>query len=408
VGNFSKNAKFVKKKNKLRLEILEQKRLEDGMAGAVVTAEEWIGDCPFLVVSSNDIVADSIFELLKSNGTKKSKVQDAISGFLVAKKVREYFPGGYLKVEKDGTITGIVEKPGAGREPSDLVNIVFHLHMKPRKLFEELRRVKTNRDDRYEVALDRLMKRGEKFMALPYSGLWRPVKYPWHLRDVWKIIFERLVQTSKINGYHKSAKNFSKISRKTSIAKTAIMRGDVIIEDGVKIFDHAVIQGPAYLGCDVIVANNALVRESHLGAKSVAGFGTEIARSFLGQGVWTHTNYIGDSVIANNTSFGSGTVTGNLRLDEKPVSVAVDGQRVACGSNKLGAIIGENVRIGINVSLMPGVKIGNNSFIGAGISVARDVPDRKFVYGTWELTMKDNSATINPSAREIMMQRLKE
>lgn len=399
-----KNSKKSHTKAKFSFTILEQKKLEDGMAGAVLSAEDWIGDEAFLVVSSNDIVEDSIFEVLKKvmkDLEKRERDPKSVAGFLVAKKVTEYFPGGYLKV-KNGAITGIVEKPGAGKEPSDLVNIVFHLHMQPKKLFFALKEVKTSRDDRYEVALDSLIQAGEKFEALSYSGFWQPIKYPWHLILVWKKLFEVL-----IGGTKGKKKDIQKISKKASVARSAVIRGDVIIEDGVKVFDHAVIQGPAYIGRNSIVANNALVRDSHLGEGSVAGYSTEIARSYLSDRVWTHTNYIGDSIIGSGSSFGSGSVTGNLRLDEGPISVVIGEEKVACGSNKLGAIIGENVRIGINVSLMPGVKIGNNCFIGGGISVAKDVPDSKFVYGKWELTMKDNTAKVDPSARELMMRRLK-
>lgn len=388
------NAHFRHKKAKLFFEVIEQEKLEDGMAGAILSAEKWIGDEAFLVVSSNDIVESSIFEVLKK-AIKKSG-----NGFLLAKKVTSYFPGGYLKLAKNSVITGIIEKPGAGNEPSDLVNLVFHYHTEPKKLFAALKRVETNRDDRYEVALSAIMAKGLEYVALPYHGMWQPVKYPWHLLQVWQNIFAIL------------AKNMKKpsISKKAQVAKSAIVRGAVIIEDGVKVLDHAVIQGPCYIGANSIIANNALVRESHLGAGCVAGYSTEIARSFLAEGVWTHTNYIGDSIIGRNSSFGSGTVTGNLRLDEKEISVNVgngESSRVTTGTNKFGAIIGENVRVGINVSLMPGVKIGNNCFIGGGISVAQDVPDNKYVYGKWELTMKDNIAQMDMSAREKMMARLK-
>ncbi len=385
------------KSEKKTFTILEQKKLEDGMAGAVLSAEKWIGDAPFLVVSSNDIVEPGIFTLLKKNLSKKC------DGFLVAKKVTQYFPGGYLKLAKNGAISGIVEKPGAGNEPSDLVNLVFHYHAEPKKLFAALKKTTTTRDDRYEVALNSLMQQGSgsgtgaTYVALPYDGVWQAVKYPWHLISVWQALFSTLTKGMKK----------PRISKKAQVAKTAIIRGAVIIEDGVKVFDHAVIQGPAYIGANCIIANNALVRESHLGSGSVAGFGTEIARSFLADQVWTHTNYIGDSVIGRNTSFGSGSVTGNLRLDEKEIPVIIGGEKVSTGTNKLGAIIGENVRVGINTSLMPGIKIGNNCFIGGGISVAQDVPDSKFVYGKWELTMKDNTASISPSAREQMMRKLR-
>lgn len=380
--------------------ILEQKKLEDGMAGAVLSAETWIGDSEFLVVSSNDIVEAKIFEVLKK-AIKNSKGSQKSSGFLLAKKVTSYFPGGYLKIVKNGSqknkIESIVEKPGAGNEPSDLVNLVFHYHAEPKKLFSALKKTKTTRDDRYEAALDSLMKQGSSFYAVPYDGMWQPVKYPWHLLSVWQALFATLTKGMKK----------PRISKKAQVAKTAVVRGMVIIEDGVKVFDHAVIQGPTYIGKNSIIANNALVRESHLGAGCVAGYSTEIARSFLADQVWTHTNYIGDSIIGRNTSFGSGSVTGNLRLDEKDIPVMIGGEKISTGTNKLGAIIGENVRVGINTSLMPGIKIGNNCFIGGGISLAQDVPDSKFVYGKWELTMKDNTASISPSAREQMMKKLK-
>ncbi len=401
-----KNAQYSHQKAKSFFEVLEQKKLEDGMAGAVLTAEKWIGDDAFLVVSSNDIVESSIFELLKK-AMKKAGAKmggQKTCGFLLAKKVTSYFPGGYLKLAKNGAITGIVEKPGAGNEPSDLVNLVFHYHAEPKKLFSELKKTTTSRDDRYEVALNALIQEGLKgagtgatYVALPYAGNWQAVKYPWHLLSVWQSLFATMTTGMKK----------PKISKKATIAKTAIIRGAVIIEDGVKVFDHAVIQGPAYIGKNCIIANNSLVRESHLGAGSVAGFGTEIARSFLSHNVWTHTNYIGDSVIGSNSSFGSGTVTGNLRLDEKNIPVVINGEKIDSGMNKLGAIVGENVRVGINTSIMPGVKIGNNCFVGGGISLAQDIPDSKFVYGKWELIIKDNSASVDPSAREKMMNKLK-
>lgn len=44
-------------------------------------------------------------------------------------------------------------------------------------------------------------------------------------------------------------------------------------------------------------------------------------------------------------------------------------------------IIGDNVWIGGNVVIFPGVKIGNNVTIGAGSLVTRDLPDNVLAYG---------------------------
>ena len=43
-------------------------------------------------------------------------------------------------------------------------------------------------------------------------------------------------------------------------------------------------------------------------------------------------------------------------------------------------IIGNNVRIGSNSTILP-VKIGNNCVIGAGSVVTKDIPDNSIVYG---------------------------
>ncbi len=43
--------------------------------------------------------------------------------------------------------------------------------------------------------------------------------------------------------------------------------------------------------------------------------------------------------------------------------------------------VGDNVYIGNNVLIMPGVKIGNNVIIGAGAVVSRDIPDNSVAVG---------------------------
>ncbi|MBL4695075.1 hypothetical protein JKY72_06950 [Candidatus Gracilibacteria bacterium] len=340
------------------------------MCGAVLAAKDLLGDEPVLIFSSNDVVDKSAFELVR-------KAEGADS-FLLGKKVDKYFPGGYLKV-KDDFIEGIVEKPGEGNEPSDLVNLVVHLHNNPQRLVEYMEKVSSESDDLYEVALDNMIKDGVKMKAVEYDGFWQPIKYPWHIMKVWKYFMGA-------GNIHKSAQ----------IADSAVVKGDVIMEEGVKIFDNAVVMGPCYLGKNVVVATGALVRESSVGAGSVVGFGTEVARSYLGENVWLHSNYIGDSVIGNNVSFGAGSLTANLRLDEKDVSSG--GSDV--GANKFGAVIGDNVRVGVQSSLMPGIRVGGGSFIASGIVVGQDIEANSFVRGKWELKISENKCNVAEMNRE--------
>ena len=84
-------------------------------------------------------------------------------------------------------------------------------------------------------------------------------------------------------------------------------------------------------------------------------------------------NYVGDSIVGAHCNLGAGTITANWRFDEKDISVLVNGQLVKTENDKLGAIIGDYCRTGINVCLMPGVKVGPNSIIFPGICLTEDV-----------------------------------
>ncbi|MEO2152118.1 MAG: glucose-1-phosphate thymidylyltransferase, partial [Thermococcus sp.] len=57
----------------------------------------------------------------------------------------------------------------------------------------------------------------------------------------------------------------------------------------------------------------------------------------------------------------------------------IKGKLEDSGRHKLGAIIGHNVKVGINVSIYPGRKIGSNSFIGPGVILDRNVPPNSLV-----------------------------
>jgi UDP-N-acetylglucosamine diphosphorylase / glucose-1-phosphate thymidylyltransferase / UDP-N-acetylgalactosamine diphosphorylase / glucosamine-1-phosphate N-acetyltransferase / galactosamine-1-phosphate N-acetyltransferase len=383
--NIDKIKTILKKYNNIF--VVEQKKLEDGMAGGVLAGAEVIKHKNILVMSSNDVFDKSLFdEIIQTSKTK------GVDGVIAGKRMDEYFPGGYLKVEKNGMITDIVEKPGAGKEPSKFVNLVCHVYNDFPKFLDYIKKAKTKKDDKYEVALDQYIKKGKaKIMLQKYTGLWQPLKYPW---DILKLM----------NHYLKNVEH--KIDRSASIAKTAIISGNVYVGPNAKIFDYAVIHGPAYIGEGSVVATNSMVRESMIGSNCVIGFSTEVARSYLNCDVWCHSNYIGDSIIDHNVSFGAGAVLGNLRFDEKKVKVNIKNERIESHTNKLGAIIGNGTRIGINSCTNPGIKIGKNCFIGGGMYVDKDVPDDKLVLLEQKIKITKNEHSVNMGDRKEMKRKL--
>ncbi len=359
--------------------VLEQKNLEDGMAGAILTVESEVGNEDLFVVSSNDVVEMKAYELMH-----KAAQQEGDS-FLLAYEVSNYFPGGYLRMDGE-RIVEIVEKPDPGKEPSRWVNIVLHLHKNPRALFDTLKKTTTQKDDRYEAAMATLMKE-RIFKAVPYTGHWQAIKHPWHVLDLM---------------HHTLSTAERSIHPSVQIAKTAVINGAVVIEEGCKIFDHAVIQGPAYIGKNCVVANNALVRESMIGAGSVVGFSTEVARSFIGEECWFHSNYVGDTVMSDDVSFGAGAICANLRLDEKEITSS----GIATGRNKLGPLLGSHLRVGVQTSIMPGIRVGSNTMITSGLVIGQDIEVNQYVSGKMELKIQENRAVLNKNAREEMKKKL--
>lgn len=366
----------------MEIDVVEQKNLDEGMKGAVLAAEELIKDEPVFIFSGNDVVDEEAFEIVLK-AVKSNKTAD---GFMLAKKVDDYFPGGYLELDEDGYVTNIIEKPEPGKEPSDLINLVVHYFKNPKILIKNLKKAESGKDDLYEKAICGMIDEGAKIKALSYEGYWQAIKYPWHIQEVFRHLFG----------------NSSKISDSAQVSDKAIIEGPVVIDDDVRVLDGAFIKGPCYIGKGTIVATNSLVREANIGAGCVIGFSTEVARSYLGDNVWTHSNYIGDSVIGNDVSFGAGAVVGNLRLDEGIVLVG----GISTGTNKFGIITGDHIRVGVNSCFMPGVKVGSESFIGAGIVVAQDIPEKSYVRGDWKLKVSENKGSFSEEMREMMRKKL--
>ncbi len=353
------------------------------MADAIRTAGPKIGSTSILVVIADDLVETGLYSRVLEEAEKRD-----VFGLIPAWPAQTYFPGGYLSL-RGSRVTAITEKPVKGKEPSKWIGISGQFIREGGALLEALKKVPDG-EDAYEKSLSFLM--SEKECAfVPYKGAFSSLKYPWNILDVLPQLLGRLA------GYE---------GRNVQIGEGVILKGNVYLEDNVRIFDHTTIIGPAYIGRNTIIGSNNLIRESHIGADSVTGFNTDITRSYIGEGCWFHRNYIGDSVLGNNVSLGAGAALANLRLDEGIISSSVQGENVDTGRIKLGAIIGSDVRIGVNASIMPGVKIGSGSFVGAGVLLGRDLSEGSFCAMKPQYTITPNIHSLSGKRRDNFRKRL--
>ena len=353
-----------------------------GQGQAVYSAGSLLGEKPALILNASDIYED---ELLKE--IMESYKKDPESIYVAAVRVSSYFPGGYLKLKEDGTIDEIIEKPKEDNVPSDLVTMVVDV-IPNMKTFSNLVKTYRNRPlDGYERALNKLMKDQTTAKPLITATQWLYLKYPWHMLNV----MDACLFTIKGQIIDSSVK----------LGKYVTIEGPVIIEEGVKVSEGTKIVGPTFIGKGTIVGNNNIIRKSHIGSGCVTGFNTDITRSYIGNNCWFHTNYVGDSIVGNNVSMGSGTVLANLRLDESAITSKVKEEVIQTGRTKLGVMVGDNVRIGVNASIMPGVKIGEGSFVGAGVVLGEDLNDGMYCRLSPTVVISQNAKKASSSREQF-------
>ena len=198
-----------------------------------------------------------------------------------------------------------------------------------------------------------------------YLKEWRDVVYPWHLLDANEELLKK--QKPSCDGI---------------VDKKASCLGMVIIGKDTKVLPGSYIEGPVYIGHDCKIGPNCYIRPyTCIGDYCHIGNACEVKNSIImDHSNVPHQNYVGDSVIGQHCNLGAGTKIANLRLDKRNVSLILNGMRLDTGRQKIGAIIGDNVQIGINATINIGTVIGNDVFIGPGAFVRNEVrPSARFV-----------------------------
>jgi acetyltransferase-like isoleucine patch superfamily enzyme len=152
--------------------------------------------------------------------------------------------------------------------------------------------------------------------------------------------------------------------------------GPLEIGAGTRILAGAVVFAGTRLGRDVIVGDQACVRE-----RCTIGDGVVVGRGSLVEN---------DTVVGARTRIQANAyVTAYSELEEDvfiaPGVVTTNdnlmGRTEARLEQMKGPTIRRGARIGGGAVLLPGVEIGQEAFVGAGAVVLRDVPARAVVVG---------------------------
>ncbi len=147
--------------------------------------------------------------------------------------------------------------------------------------------------------------------------------------------------------------------------------GDVILGKNSKIRSGSVIYQSVRIGDNFESGHHVVIREDVRIGDGVWVWSNTIVdySCVIGDRVRIHANsYVAQcTVIEDDVFIAPGVIFAN---DKYPVSTYLEGPHVKKGA-----------RIGVNVTILPGVVIGEEAFVGAGSVVTKNVPARTVVIG---------------------------
>jgi len=264
-------------------------------------------------------------------------------------------------IVKSGKISAFEEK--AQKPKSNLANCSLYV-FEP-SVFRKIKNIKKSLRGEYEI-IDVL----KGATAVDISDYWLDMGMPWQLFSANEFLLSKLpdnrdrVENCTIRG--------KIVMEKDAEMHDSVIEGNVYIGEGSYVGPHAYIRGTTSIGKDCGIGDSTTIKNSiifdHVNAK--------------------HLTYIGDSIIGSGCNFGAATQIANYRFDAGNIHAVVNDVTIDTKRNKLGAIIGDGVKMGVLSSVMPGKIIGDGCWVDAGVVVHENVERKTHVILHQAITKK--------------------
>ena len=311
------------KYGKLKIRYAEQKR-QLGTGHALKYVEKLIKG-KFIVMGGDDIFSKKDIKacLRHKYAVLGCKVED---------------PGRFgVFVVKGKEVKKVVEKPK--KFVSGIANTGLYVFDKSVFKFK----LRKSQRGEYEIVdyINALIKK-ERVVCEKVKWRWLSVGNPWDLIEANSVLVSEI-----------------KNDIKGRIEKNVIVKGKLIVGKGTEILSGTYIKGNVIIGENCLIGPNCYLRgNTSIGDGCHIGQAVEIKNSVIMDNAKVpHLSYIGDSVIGENSNLGAGTITANLKHDNKNVRSVVKGKIVDTGRRKFGTIIADDVHTGIKTTIYPGRKI---------------------------------------------------
>lgn len=191
------------------------------------------------------------------------------------------------------------------------------------------------------------------------------------LAEVEAIAQKRLRETAMRGGVTMTAPDTVFLAHDTSLGRDVTLEPHVVFGPGVTVEDGVTIRAYSHLsGCQVgrgaTLGPFARIRpKSRIGEGVHIGNFVEVNRTTMGaKSEANHLTYLGDATIGEGTNVGAGTITCNFD-----------------GAEKHPTVIGRDVFVGSNSTLVAPLTIGDEVLIAAGSTLTQHVDAGALVFG---------------------------
>jgi mannose-1-phosphate guanylyltransferase/phosphomannomutase len=274
-----------------------------GTAGSVRLAGDKLDDT-FLVISGDALCDFDLTKLVEFHRQREAAVTIGL------KSVENPLEFGIVVTDEDGRVERFLEKPSWSQVFSDTINTGVYV-LEP----EVLRHVPTDRPFDFSKELfPLLLEMGRPLYGLPMDGYWQDI--------------------GNLDQYRQA--NFDALDGSVRLDIPGVrLRGNIWVGDGVELDDIDRIEGPAFLGNYCRIARDAIVGPHSVLSTSV----TLRERARTARSVVDAATYIGRGAVVEGAIVGrSCDIRAHAQLQE-------------------GVALGDEVTIGAESVLMPGVRV---------------------------------------------------
>ncbi|MGY5872380.1 MAG: NDP-sugar synthase [Candidatus Thorarchaeota archaeon] len=327
---------------------------QEGAENAILTArDELEGEDEFLLVNGDVLVEP---EMVKRTLTNHETIGGDVTMLVTLVSNPEQF--GTVKIGPNGVVEKLVEKGGPDRYVSNYAVAGVSVFNKETLTLLE-------KHGKMEKAFEEMISSGRQLSAAVWEKEWAEFTYPWDIHAANRIVMDRQLRGKG-----------SFIAESADVHPSVVIEGSVHIDEGSIIRPNTTLRGPLYIGKQVYIGNNSLIRDYCSLCDGVRiGYSVEMRNTMVFERVNVgRMTFLADSIIGADTCIEAGAQLWNWRPGTTPLYLTTESETVEVPSRKFGAIIGDNVVIGVNTSIYPATRIGENSVISAGCVVNEDIP----------------------------------